>query len=160
MDKKLPERKNMRLGEFDYSSNGYYFITICTADKQKILCDIVGACITRPKIELSKLGKIVQISINNISKKYNGLFVDKYVIMPNHIHLIVAIKSGRAMHAPTVSNVIGQMKSFVTKQVGFPIWQKSFYDHIIKDENDYLRIWEYIDTNPEKWSEDKYFVED
>ena len=61
--------------------------------------------------------------------------------MPNHIHLIIEIKSGRAMHAPTVSNIIGQMKSFVTKQSNSPVWQKSFYDHIIRNEADYLRIY-------------------
>ena len=87
-----------------------------------------------------------------------NVFVDKYVIMPNHIHLIIVIKGGRAMHAPTVSNIIGQMKSFVTKRVGIPIWQKSFYDHIIRDEADYLRIAEYMENNPAKWAEDKYFV--
>ena len=101
----------------------------------------------------------MDIAINNISKKYANVFIDKYVIMPNHIHLIIGIKNGRAMHAPTVSNIIGQTKSFVTKQCKLSIWQKSFYDHIIRDENDYLRIWEYIDTNPAKWAEDQYYTE-
>ncbi len=63
------------------------------------------------------------------------------------------------MHAPTVSNIIGQMKSFVTKQIGFPIWQKSFYDHVIRDENDYIRVCEYIGNNPVKRSEDQYYIE-
>ncbi len=167
----METRKKIRLENFDYSADGYYFITICTANKQKILGTIVypltsqnsfnnqvGACITRPKVELSNYGKIVNAAIKNIPEKYDGVFIDKYVIMPNHVHLIIEIESGRAMHAPTISNIIGQMKSFVTKQSGIHIWQKSFYDHIIRDKNDYLKIWNYIDTNPEKWAEDKYYI--
>lgn len=161
----LQKRKINRLSNYDYSSSGYYFITICTANKQKFFGNIVGERNALPKIELSNYGKIVEKSINNISKCYDGVFVDKYVIMPNHLHLIIIIKygnadmqSGSAMRSPTISNIVGQMKSYVTKQAGISIWQKSFYDHIIRDENDYLRIAEYIENNPAKWAEDKYFV--
>ena len=93
-----------------------------------------------------------------ISEKYEKVSVDKYVIMPNHIHLIIVMQNGRTQFSPTVSRIIKQFKGKVTKQVGFCIWQKSFYDHIIRDENDYLRIWEYIENNPYKWTEDKYFI--
>ena len=79
--------------------------------------------------------------------------------MPNHIHIILFIKNddGRAMHAPTVSKIIQQMKGAVTKKVGFPIWQKIFYDHIIRNEHDYQEIWKYIDDNTLKWTLDKYY---
>lgn len=89
----LPKRKPTRLKTFDYSTDGYYFITICTKNKEKILCDIVGdGALDVPKIKLSKIGQIVNkyiISTNNIPK----ISVDKYVIMPNHIHLILIFKN-------------------------------------------------------------------
>lgn len=107
---------------------------------------------------MSNYGETINVAIKNIPEKYDGVFIDKYVIMPNHVHLIIKIESGCAMHAPTISNIVGQMKSFVTKQIGVHIWQKSFYDHIIRDENDYLKIWNYIDTNPQRWAENKYFT--
>jgi hypothetical protein len=74
--------------------------------------------------------------------------------------LIVVIQSnhGRAMRAPTVSTVINQTKGYVTKQVGYSIWQPRFHDHIIRNEADYQRIWKYIDENPARWNEDDYFV--
>ena len=84
--------------------------------------------------------------------------------MPNHIHLLILIKDidsdGRIISAPTDSKkrleiVIGQMKRWVSKQMGFSVWQKSFYDHIIRTENDYLDAWSYIDSNPRLWLEGK-----
>lgn len=89
--------------------------------------------------------------------------VDHYVVMPNHVHLILVITAGhigtdgRTVCAPTVSRVVRGWKAAVTKQIGVSIWQKSFHDHIIRNETDYLRIWNYIDTNPAKWREDCYY---
>lgn len=82
--------------------------------------------------------------------------VDYYVIMPNHIHLLISINnhSGRMISAPTV---IGQLKRYVSKECGFPIWQKGFYDHIIRDEEDYINKAEYIINNPLKWNEDELY---
>ena len=76
--------------------------------------------------------------------------------------MILVIKSeyGRAMLAPTISRVIQQMKGYVSKQIGKPIWQKLFYDHIIRNEQDYNEIWQYIENNPQKWSEDSFFNTD
>lgn len=83
--------------------------------------------------------------------------------LPNHIHLIIRIDNnkcgvdGRTLFAPTISRIIKQFKEFVTKQLGENIWQKSFYDHIIRDENDYKTKWEYIENNPNRWSEDELY---
>ena len=91
---------------------------------------------------------------------YPSVFVDKYVIMPNHIHMIVVIDRGgpgRTQFAPTLSRILKQFKGSVTKQVGAPIWQKSFYDHVIRNEAEYLDTWAYIDENPAKWTEDDLF---
>ena len=170
---KLPIRKPNRLKNYDYTKNGAYFITICTHNRECILSQIpVGEDIILPqnediilpqnkdiilpqKIELSKYGKIVDKAINEIAIHYEGIFVDKYVIMPNHIHIIIRINqedSGRMISAPTV---IAGMKRYVSKQIGKSIWQKSFYDHIIRDDEDYQRICQYIDENPFKWDDDE-----
>lgn len=157
-----PIRKPTRLKNFDYSAAGYYFITICTKEKQKILCDIVGGgAHDAPKIVLSGTGEIVEkyiLSSNNI----DNLTVDKYVIMPNHIHLILAVENNGMSRAPSptnniISHAISTLKRFVNKEVGRNIFQRSFHDHIIRGENDYREIWEYIETNPQKWETDEFY---
>lgn len=155
----LPKRKPNRLKKYDYGKTGAYFITVCAKDRKNLFWNNVGAGIARP-FKLSEYGKIVDTAIKNIPIKYNAVSVDKYVIMPNHIHLLLQIhggENGRAMPAPTVSTVIQQMKGYVTKCVGFPVWQKLFYDHIIRGEEDYREIWEYIENNPLKWREDRFY---
>ena len=161
MNKELPVRKRNRLQGYDYSLNGTYDLTLCVEGRHNLLGEIgVGAIINRPQVILSDYGKIVDTAINNISKYYPQINVDKYVIMPNHIHMILVINthSRRLIIAPTtVSNVIKGMKSYVTKQIGFSFWQRSFYDHIVRDEEDYLQRWQYIDENPAKWAEDEFY---
>ena len=159
----LPNRKKNRLLEYDYSQNGAYFITICTENRKCLLSRIVGATIGRPsQSDLTSNGKIVEQAIYQISNHYKMVKVEKYVIMPNHVHLLLMINqtSGRPMVAPTISTVIQQMKGYVTKKIGRNIWQKSFHDHVIRGERDYLMIWEYIDTNPAKWEQDCFYTED
>lgn len=155
----LPKRKINRLKKYDYSSDGAYFITICTKDKKQIFWN-VGASIARPnKILLSKYGQIVEKSIIQISEIYKGIKVDKYVVMPNHIHMLISIynENGRAMHAPTISQIVQQLKGIVTKQIGYSVWQKLFHDHIVRNKNDYEKIWQYIDTNPQNWQKDCFY---
>ena len=158
----LLKRKPNRLKGYDYSQNGAYFITMCVKDRCEMLWNAVGARIARPQNteDLSEYGIVIKNAINNISEQYPSVLVDKYVIMPNHIHMILLVDSsgdGRAMRAPTISTVINQMKGYVTKQIGFSLWQKLFHDHIIRNEEEYRKIWEYIDTNPLKWEDDCYF---
>ena len=157
----LPQRKPTRLKNYDYSQNGYYFITICTKDKRKILCDIVGEGLCAlPTVELTDIGKIVNQSIEYINNEYEGILIDKYVIMPNHVHLILINQTGGRGDPPLqVYDIIGRMKSFTNSNYVGTLWQRSFNDHIIRDQNDYLKIWEYIDTNANKWTEDKFYVE-
>lgn len=105
---------------------------------------------------------ITDEAINNISEIYQNITVDNYVIMPNHIHLLLQIHSdenGRPVVAPTIDRVIQQMKGYVTKQIGEPIWQKLFFDHIIRGEQDYGEIWQYIENNPIKWTDDEFYIE-
>ena len=159
----LPKRKPNRLADYDYSSNGAYFITICTKNKECILSRItVGTSIARPQeIVLTSTGAVVDKAIREIPKHYEGVFVDNYVIMPNHIHMIIRIErlDGRPMVVPTVSRIIQQMKGFATKQAGRPIWQEKAYDHIIRDDYDYMTKYQYIDDNPASWllKNDEYY---
>lgn len=150
----FPRRKKNRLQNFDYSSCETYFITICTKDKQNLFGTIVGAPIGRPNCHLSKYGNIVEEAIKNTEKIYTNICLEKYVIMPDHIHLLLTILpdgNGRPMGAPTIPTVINQLKGYVTKRIGFSVWQKLYYDHIIRDENDFCNKWQYIDDNPRVW---------
>ena len=158
----LHQRKPNRLPYFDYSAPGAYFITICTKDRKSIFWEGVGASIARPqKPVLTSWGRIVDAAINKIPSHYPAISLDHYVVMPNHIHLLLQINTdedGRAMLAPSISTVVQQLKGVVTKQIGFSVWQKLFHDHIIRGEQDYLKIWEYIDNNPLRWEEDCFFI--
>ena len=155
----LKQRKRLRLQDFDYSQNGAYFVTICTRNRECLLGSIVGADSIRPQIKLSTVGQAVDGCIKEIPQHYPHISVEKYVIMPNHIHLILlfARNDGRMISAPTLSNVIGQMKRRASKITGIPIWQRSFHDHIIRTEQDYAEIWQYIDANPLTWEQDCFY---
>ena len=155
----LPKRKKNRLSEYDYSASSAYFITICTDKRRNLFWKDVGAIIDRPQnIPLTELGEATKKSIEEITKHYSAITVDHYVIMPNHVHLLLQIHSddnGRSMIAPTISTVVRLMKGNVSKQAGFSVWQKGFYDHVIRNDKDYQEIWNYINGNPGKWSEDR-----
>lgn len=158
----LPRRKRQRLAGYDYSAHGAYFVTICTDQKRPLFWDSpVGAnCVRLPALPLSPIGRIVDAEIQRMSTVYPTVWVDKYVIMPNHIHLIVVIENsapGRTQFAPTLSRIIKQFKGAVTKGLGRPIWQRSFYDHVIRTQQEYLEVWAYIDGNPAKWTSDELF---
>jgi REP element-mobilizing transposase RayT len=163
----LRQRKPMRLSDYDYSLNGAYFVTICAQDRASLFGNFVGASINRPcfpVVQLSKYGLIANEGIQMISEHYADVSVDKYVIMPNHIHMILilhhtAVESGRLIIAPTsVSRIVKQFKRYSSKAAGISLWQRSFHDRIIRDETEYKEIWQYIDNNPASWAEDRYFT--
>ena len=152
MNERLPVRRANRLENFDYTSPYTYFVTFCVQG---------GKCLfwiwedKEWNHKLTPLGEIVDEAIQAVNNHYD-IAVDQYVVMPNHVHLIVALPS--SMDAPVhLSNVIRYIKSKVTKAAGRAIWQKSYYDHVIRDQEDYLRIRDYIVNNPGKWKEDRYY---
>jgi REP element-mobilizing transposase RayT len=161
----LPVRKPNRLSGYDYSRNGRYYITVCAKERLELFAKIdevyVGAAICRPRVCLTDVGRIIDEAIGNIPTKYPTACVDTFVIMPNHLHLILEInnddESGRQVAAPTIQTIIGQLKRYVSKQCGYSVWQKSFHDHIIRNETEYLRIARYIETNPQNWKEDSLY---
>ena len=106
------------------------------------------------RVELSNLGNIVDAEIQKLNTLYDAVRVDKYCIMPDHIHFILSVdtdENGRTQFAPTISRVMKQFKGSITKQVGRAIWQKSFYEHGIRNQQDYDEIWAYIENNPLKY---------
>ena len=160
-----PERKPNRLSDYDYSTNGAYFITICTQSRKRILSRItVGTGVLDcPKIQLLNHGKIADKYIRQLNDFYSTLSVDRYVIMPDHIHLLLSIQNGQSgTPAPTsgykidnknstVSKFISTFKRFCNKEYGENIWQSRYYDHVIRNQQDFNEVWEYIEHNPTKW---------
>ena len=156
----LKTRKELRLKDYDYGTPGAYFVTICTHGKEKLLCNIVGEGLCAlPQIKLTDTGNMVEESIAYINSTYDTVKVDKYVIMPNHIHLLITIEGTEGHGGPPLQTIIGRLKSYTTHKYGGILWQRSFYDHVIRSEKDYQKIWEYIDTNPIKWADDCYYSE-
>ena len=159
----LPKRNPNRIRGFDYSQNGAYFVTICTQNRQRILAKIVGTpvpgCPQAPCPELLSYGKIADKYIRQMNIFYDHLSVDKYVIMPDHIHFLISIHEQvehprRGFPTPRTSVVarfVGTFKRFCNKEYGQNIWQARYYDHVIRNQQDYDETWEYIDNNPRKW---------
>ena len=165
---KLAKRKPNRLETYDYRTAGGYFVTICTREKAHLFWENVGAIIDRPEnVPLNHLGQIVDQVIRNIPCRYPAVTVDKYVIMPNHIHVIMII-SGRAAGAsprPTIADIVCAYKSLTTRECkknGFEgiLFQTSFYEHIIRGREDYEEIVKYIYENPLRWYYDELYTEE
>ena len=159
----LPERKRLRLEGWDYSGEGYYFLTACTKDKRCLLSYVGRGFPDAPEVELTEYGKLVQEALAFLDTHSEIVRMDKYVIMPNHIHLILWVGRSGASGKPRpteaeVPRFMSSLKRFTNRKAGRELWQTSYYDHIIRNESDYLRIWDYIDTNPAKWSEDEYYI--
>lgn len=162
----LPKRKPTRLQNFDYSNEGIYFITICAQHRKHRFSYIVGEGFSLPS--LSAEGKIIADHIDSITQKYPNAYVDRYVIMPNHIHLLLVLKEqgGRGNPSPTASAIIGWLKYQCTKSINLyngknreKIFQRSFHDHVVRDRHDYRKIAAYIANNPQTWREDCFFSE-
>ena len=163
----FPKRKPNRLASYDYNQAGAYFITICTQDRKCILSRIVGGgVLDAPDNLLTDVGKIVEKNI--LSGEYvERVSVTKYVIMPNHIHLLLVVGANTSgtSKAPSPTNAliphfISTFKRFCHREIGERIFQRSYHDHIIRNEQDYLKIWEYIENNPKQWELDCFYVKE
>ena len=155
-EKELPKRKNLRIKQYDYSSSGAYFVTICVKERKRILSDIVkpvgvGALDDPfyPQVHLTEIGKIVEKNLLS-SKKISGVMIDRYVIMPD---------------APTPTNemlphVIYTFKRFCNKEIGENIFQRGYIEHIIRDKEDYETRVKYIYENPMRWYYDELYTEE
>ena len=156
------QRKAPRLDSYSYSTPGAYFVTVCTHDKRCILSTIVGAdAHIGPHPRLTPIGTVVEKYLRNIPG------IGCYVIMPNHIHMLLHISAENATEGPVwswaptkacIPQLIRSFKILVSKELGHGIWQRSYYDHIIRNEADYYTHVQYITENPAKWYYDDYYT--
>ena len=174
----LQKRKTPRCSGIDYDHIGVYFITICTKDRRCILSQIVGTGVPDcPKIALTKCGEIAEKYIRQIGNHYDHLSIESYVIMPNHIHLLLFIKKNRTVTengqsrtpVPTVARIqransafswfLSTFKRFCNKEYGENVWQARAYDHVIRNGEDYEAHLRYIQENPMRWQYDELYAE-
>ena len=153
-------RKSPRLTYFDYASARIYFVTINCQENQYLFGEIFNDQDTN-QIVLSKIGEIAVEKINELSSHHAGVEVLEYVVMPNHIHMLISLQ--KQEKTSTLSAIIGSYKSGVSRLArqafpGLELWQGSFFDHVIRDEKDLLTHYEYIRMNVERWQKDKYFI--
>jgi len=158
-------RRIIRLQGYDYTQQGLYFITICTHKRKMMFSNTVGAALRgRPEYASEMIVKWLM----ELENKFPGVQIDKYIVMPNHIHFILNIKGGHT--GPPLQGIINWFKTMTTneyikgvkygmyKPFNKRIWQRSYYDHIIRNEQDYIHIAEYIQNNPAKWQEDRFYI--
>lgn len=158
----MGKRQPNRLRQYDYNQDGAYFVTLCVKDRKRILSDVVG---DDAHIVPKPYGLIVEKYIRNAPQ------IEKYVIMPDHIHMIIRLENGsmrastptdknestsagadaRIRPKNTVASIVRSIKVLTTKEIGESIFQRSYYDHVIRNQGDYNEIWEYIENNPKAW---------
>ena len=164
----MHNRRSIRLKGYDYSRRGFYFITICCHEKEKRLGEVIDK-----KVIMNEFGEIAFAEWLKLSERFPNIILHEFIVMPNHIHGIIEISErqvGAALAAaPTIGNIIGAYKSLVFNEslkiyknqnegMG-KLWQRNYYEHIIRTQESYLKIKEYILSNPEKWENDKFFID-
>jgi len=167
----MKNRRSIRLKEYDYSKSGAYFVTICTQNRECIFGEIADG-----QMILNDAGQIVQIVWDEIPKHIDHVELDQFAIMPNHIHGIIVLHDGcrgTACCAPTyqrfgtliagsLPTIIRSFKSAITKRIneshkttGQKMWQRNYYEHVIRNEDELNEIRQYIIDNPVKWDTDE-----
>ena len=169
-EKELPQRKHPRLDNYDYSSAGAYFVTICTQNRRCVLSRIVGRGLAPAEasgMEYTSFGKIAEQQRLSLEDRYAYWSVDQYVIMPDHIHVVLILESeaAGASPRPTITDIVCAYKSLTTRECkknGFDgkLFQTSFYEHIIRGREDYEEIMKYIYENPIRWYYDEWYTDE
>ena len=166
-----PQRKPSRLPNHSYSQPGAYFITVCAKEKQMLFGNIVGGgVLDAPQMRFSEYGKIVEQQLLAMSVRYTNIRLEKYVVMPNHIHLLLLLEQGLsgASRTPPPTNdranaavprYVSTLKRYTNKAAETDLWQRGYHDHVIRADKDYQMIWQYIDTNPQRWQKDCFYRE-
>ena len=158
-------RKNsLRLQGYDYSRPGAYFITLCTKNGEMMFGEVVYAPCA--KMKLTAYGTVVQTVLEQVNEHYANLRLEAYIIMPNHIHMLIQIiDRGNYAETEITSNpckaltatVVRTLKTLTTKAIGFSLWQRSYYDNIVRNAHEYEIIKNYIENNPSTWAKDKFY---
>ncbi len=167
MAQSLPQRKSPRLKGYDYSLAGAYFVTVCSYQRRYLF----GYIQNRIMI-LNDLGHVVEAQLMNLPNHWNGVDLDLFVVMPNHIHAIIIIvehsQTDAQKRVPTLGKIVGNFKAGVTRIASLQgllvddadsgkIWQGRYHDHIIRDERSMNQIQEYVANNPSRWEQDTFF---
>ena len=143
-----PQRKNPRLREYDYASPGMYFVTICTHRRSMLFGSIIDGVIIP-----TRFGEYASEAIASIPVHFPSAQPDHYVVMPNHVHMIIRIGE-QSDTAYTLGQIIGGFKSTVTRVCKTPIWQRGYHEHVIRNNKDLEEIRTYIHNNPANWAQD------
>lgn len=163
MENCLPKRKHPRMENYDYSTTGAYFVTICTKNRRCLLSHIVGHGLAPTEIQYTIYGQIAEQQLFLLEKRYASMKIDQYVIMPNHIHAILLLEDTAGVTArPTITDIICAYKSLTTRECKKvrpldQLFQTSFFEHVIRGREDYDEIAEYIVNNPKQWELDKLY---
>ena len=156
-------RSSIRLKGYDYSQAGAYFVTVCTEGRQCLFGDVIDE-----RMKLNEAGRMVQQTWENLPTRFSSVTLDTLMVMPNHVHGIIAIvgaepNRGAAGSPPTLGDIIRAFKSISAIRVnrllarsGQPLWQRNYYEHIIRDEDEMNRIRQYVEDNPARWEMDEY----
>ena len=164
-----PRRRSIRLRGYDYSTPGAYFITVCTQNRLPLFGEVAN-----DKMASNRLGEVVQNSWEKLPDHYDDLILDAFVLMPNHVHGVIILEDGttgvgagfkpalpasRRRHG--VPEIVRAFKTFSARRInkmrespGTPVWQRGFYDHVIRNQHELGRVRAYVMDNPRKWSED------
>ena len=156
----LYQRKRNRLEGNLYRQPGAYFITICTQNRKNVFWNQLTTKEGEP-LPLNQTGRIAESEILKIGQ--NGIStvrVEKFVVMPNHVHLLFVVESTSEHACPDIRYVVRYYKRTVSQRLGYSLWQKGFHDRIVRNEEEYRMIWTYIDENPVKWNLDRYYVDE
>ena len=156
-----PVRKRNRLENYDYNTAGMYFITICTKDKEKLFGVVMdGTEGEAPCVRLSETGIIVEQQIQSINL-VPFIHVETFVVMPNHIHMILYVEENNRQQGrhsnDLIPSTIGGFKRICAKQIGWDVFQRSYYDNIIRTQHRLDLIWNYIADNPRRWKQDRFY---
>ena len=159
-NRKLPRKR-----DYDYSQDGIYFITICSEHRKRIFSHIPDSQDLETAVaELTHIGKTVDKHISKLEEKYPQITLPSYVIMPNHIHLLISVMNTENAERKSIPAIIGQLKSSITNECRRvfgtkALFQRSYYDHIVRDEKEFEKISDYIIHNPGTWIYDKLYSE-
>jgi putative transposase len=173
-DPDIHHRSSIQLPWYDYSQDGWYFVTMCALGHKCLFGKFVDG-----QIQLYEYGRIIEKCWKWLAEQYDYIHLDRYMVMPNHLHGIIVIREGGSRTAPTTNNtqkyqsfnnrkhkalsrLVGAFKTISTKQIniirntpGRKLWQRNYYEHIIRNEEELNHVRQYIDDNPINWGTDE-----
>ena len=161
----IHQRRSIRLAGYDYSQARAYFVTVCSQNRECLFGEVAGG-----EMKLNEAGRMVQSVWHGLPHHYPHVHLDQFIVMPNHVHGLIVLSDGIVgagfKPAPTkrhgLPEIARAFKAFSSRRInqshgtpGLHVWQRNYYEHVIRNENDLLQIHQYIEENPAKWEEDE-----